>query len=66
MAKKSFTLQDKITNAFSKVYIGNTNTSGETKSLYILNPTSNRDITYSIKSTAKIKVIPTIDSLEVD
>lgn len=65
MAKKSFTLQDKITNAFSKVYIGNTNTSGETKSLYILNPTSNRDITYSIKSTAKIKVIPTIANLGI-
>lgn len=65
IAKKSFTLQDKIANAFNKVYIGNTNTSGETKSLYILNPTSDKDVTYSIKSTAKIKVIPTIASLEV-
>lgn len=65
IAKKSFTLQDKIANAFSKVYIGNTNTSGETKSLYILNPTSDKDVTYSIKSTAKIKVIPTIAGLEV-
>ena len=65
IAKKSFTLQDKITNALSKVYIGNPNTSGETKSLYVLNPTSFKDITYSVKSTAKIKVIPTIANLGI-
>jgi hypothetical protein len=58
-------LQDKITNALSKVYIGNPNTSGETKSLYVLNPTSFKDITYSVKSTAKIKVIPTIANLGI-
>lgn len=62
-SKKQFTLQNKITNALSNIYIGNYNTLGETKTLYVLNPTEYKDLTYVVNSKVKIKVTPIIKNL---
>lgn len=63
-AKKTFTLQNSIAQALHNVFIGNTNNSAETKSLYILNPTTDKDLTKTVTFIPNIKVTPIIKSVQ--